>query len=51
MNEVLPQLNELLFSSVQGVLVESVEVIEAVVRPGSRPVRSFASMLTERRGE
>jgi transposase len=29
-NEVLPQLNELLFSSVEGVLVESVEVIDTV---------------------
>ncbi|WP_159450279.1 hypothetical protein [Actinacidiphila paucisporea] len=37
MNEVLPQLNQLLFSSVEGVLVESVEVIDAVVR--ARPVR------------
>ncbi|WP_406349909.1 hypothetical protein [Streptomyces sp. NBC_00658] len=32
MNEVLPQLNELLFSSVEGVLVESVDVIDTVVR-------------------
>ncbi|MER5181527.1 hypothetical protein ABT009_24735 [Streptomyces sp. NPDC002896] len=32
MNEVLPQLNELLFSSVEGVVVESVEVIDTVVR-------------------
>ncbi|MFE7790557.1 hypothetical protein [Streptomyces sp. NPDC057460] len=31
-NEVLPQLNELLFSSVEGVLMESVEVIDTVVR-------------------
>ncbi|WP_329141801.1 hypothetical protein OIU91_00190 [Streptomyces sp. NBC_01456] len=28
MNEVLPQLNELLFSPLEGVLVESVEVID-----------------------
>ncbi|WP_199873993.1 transposase family protein, partial [Streptomyces sp. Root369] len=32
MNEVLPELDELLFSSVEGVLVESVEVTDAVVR-------------------
>ncbi|MER5525890.1 transposase family protein [Streptomyces sp. NPDC002677] len=36
MNEVLPQLNELLFSSVEGVLVESVEVIDTVVRVEAR---------------
>ncbi|MFG2133068.1 transposase family protein [Streptomyces sp. NPDC048751] len=32
MNEVLPQLEELLFSSVEGVLLESVEVTDTVVR-------------------
>ncbi|MFE7246005.1 hypothetical protein [Streptomyces sp. NPDC057582] len=36
MNEVLPQLNELLFSSVEGVWVESVEVIDTVVRVEAR---------------
>ncbi|WP_371601229.1 transposase family protein [Streptomyces sp. NBC_00564] len=36
MNEVLPQLNELMFSSVEGVLVESVEVIDTVVRVEAR---------------
>ncbi|MEV6699287.1 transposase family protein [Streptomyces sp. NPDC051453] len=35
-NEVLPQLEELLFSSVEGVLVESVEVADAVVRVEAR---------------
>ena len=36
MNEVLPQLNELLFSSVEGVLVESVEVTATAVRVEAR---------------
>ncbi|MFD4973650.1 transposase family protein [Streptomyces sp. NPDC058424] len=36
MNEVLPQLDELLFSSVEGVLVESVKVTDAVVRVEAR---------------
>ncbi|MFJ5596255.1 transposase family protein [Streptomyces noursei] len=36
MNEVLPKLDELLFSSVEGVLVESVEVTDVVVRVGAR---------------
>ncbi|MCX5425887.1 hypothetical protein [Streptomyces sp. NBC_00078] len=36
MNEVLPQLNELLFSSVEGALMESVEVIDTVVRVEAR---------------
>ncbi|MEV0486017.1 hypothetical protein AB0I69_36140 [Streptomyces sp. NPDC050508] len=36
MDEVLPQLNELLFPSVEGVLVESVEVIDTVVRAEAR---------------
>ncbi|MFI5682958.1 hypothetical protein [Streptomyces sp. NPDC051636] len=49
MNEVLPQLNELLFSSVEGVLAESVEVIDTAsgsmpVRPqGGRPVRGVGA--------
>ncbi|MFK3984840.1 hypothetical protein ACI2K4_31280 [Micromonospora sp. NPDC050397] len=36
MNEVLPQLDELLFSSVAGASVESVEVTAAVVRIKAR---------------
>ncbi|MFG2369781.1 ISL3 family transposase [Streptomyces mirabilis] len=36
MNEVRPQLDELLFSSVEGVSVESVEVTETVVRVEAR---------------
>ncbi|MGW0885559.1 transposase family protein [Streptomyces sp. NPDC002671] len=36
MNEVLPELDELLFSSVEGVLVESVEVSNTVVRVKAR---------------
>ncbi|EFL29574.1 transposase [Streptomyces viridochromogenes DSM 40736] len=36
MNEVLPQLNELLFSSVEGVLMESVETTDTVVRVAAR---------------
>lgn len=36
MNEVLTQLDELLFSSVEGVLVESVEATETVVRVDAR---------------
>ncbi|MFE2070638.1 ISL3 family transposase [Streptomyces sp. NPDC059467] len=36
MNEVLPELDELLFSSVEGVLVESVEVSNTVVRVRAR---------------
>ncbi|MER7196612.1 MULTISPECIES: transposase family protein [unclassified Streptomyces] len=43
MNEVLPQLNELLFSSVEGVLVESVEVIGAVVRVETRTTAGRAA--------
>ncbi|WAU82437.1 hypothetical protein O1Q96_23405 [Streptomyces sp. Qhu-G9] len=36
MNEVRPQLDELLFSSVEGVLVESVEVTDTSVRGEAR---------------
>ncbi|MGW4995736.1 ISL3 family transposase [Streptomyces mirabilis] len=36
MSEVLPQLDELLFSSVEGVLVESAEVTDTVVRVEAR---------------
>ncbi|MFD5112660.1 hypothetical protein ACFWNG_10135 [Streptomyces sp. NPDC058391] len=36
MNEVRPQLDELLFSSVEGVFVESVEVSDTVVRVEAR---------------
>ncbi|MET7312920.1 ISL3 family transposase [Streptomyces sp. NPDC005571] len=43
MNEVLPQLNELLFSSVEGVLVESVEVIDTVVRVEARTTAGRAA--------
>ncbi|BAC68183.1 putative ISL3 family IS469-like transposase [Streptomyces avermitilis MA-4680 = NBRC 14893] len=43
MNEVLPQLNELLFSSVEGVLVESVEVIGTVVRVEARTTAGRAA--------
>jgi hypothetical protein len=35
-NEGLPQLDELLFSSVEGVLVESVEATDTVVRVDAR---------------
>ncbi|WP_330241480.1 hypothetical protein [Streptomyces sp. NBC_00525] len=43
MNEVLSQLDELLFSSVEGVLVESVEVSEAVVRVEARTTAGRAA--------
>ncbi|MFJ2188026.1 transposase family protein [Kitasatospora sp. NPDC087861] len=43
MNEVLPHLNELLFSSVEGVLVESVEVIDTVVRVEARTTAGWAA--------
>ncbi|WP_326762553.1 ISL3 family transposase [Streptomyces phaeochromogenes] len=43
MNEVLPQLDELLFSSVEGVLVESVEVTDTVVRIGARTTAGRAA--------
>ncbi|MET7802033.1 transposase family protein [Streptomyces decoyicus] len=43
MSEVLPQLNELLFSSVEGVLVESVEVIDTVVRVEARTTAGRAA--------
>ncbi|WP_327707531.1 hypothetical protein OG530_40585 [Streptomyces decoyicus] len=43
MNEVLPQLNKLLFSSVEGVLVESVEVIDTVVRVEARTTAGRAA--------
>ncbi|MFI9046905.1 transposase family protein [Streptomyces sp. NPDC053427] len=43
MNDVLPQLNELLFSSVEGVLVESVEVIDTVVRVEARTTAGRAA--------
>ncbi|GAA3084077.1 hypothetical protein GCM10020000_82910 [Streptomyces olivoverticillatus] len=43
MNEVLPQLNELLFSSVEGVLVESVEAIDTVVRAEARTTAGRAA--------
>ena len=43
MNEVLPQLNELLFSSVEGVLVESVEVLDTVVRVEARTTAGWAA--------
>ncbi|WP_405625633.1 hypothetical protein OG933_05155 [Streptomyces sp. NBC_00016] len=36
MNEVLPQLNELLLSSIEGLLAESIEVIDTVVRVEAR---------------
>ncbi|WP_221354320.1 hypothetical protein [Streptomyces beigongshangae] len=36
MNEMLPRLDELLFSSVEGVLVESVETTDTVVRVAAR---------------
>ncbi|WP_371572882.1 transposase family protein [Streptomyces sp. NBC_01314] len=42
MNEVLPQLDELLFSSVEGVLVESVEVTDTVVRVEARTTARWA---------
>ncbi|WP_330301858.1 MULTISPECIES: transposase family protein [unclassified Streptomyces] len=43
MNEVLPQLSELLFSSVGGVLVESVEVIDTVVQVEARTTAGRAA--------
>lgn len=43
MNEVLPQLNELLLSSVEGVSVESVEVIDTVVRVEARTTAGRAA--------
>ncbi|MEW2306701.1 transposase family protein [Streptomyces sp. NPDC006655] len=43
MNKVLRQLNELLFSSVEGVLVESVEVIDTVVRVKARTTAGRAA--------
>ncbi|MGW2287045.1 transposase family protein [Streptomyces phaeochromogenes] len=43
MNEVLPQLDELLFSSVEGVLVKSVEVTDTVVRIGARTTAGRAA--------
>lgn len=43
MNEVLPQLNELMLSSVEGVLVESVEVIDTVVRDETRTTAGRAA--------
>ncbi|WP_240805266.1 ISL3 family transposase [Streptomyces sp. A1547] len=43
MNEVLPELDELLFSSVEGVLVESVEATDAVVRVGARTTAGRAA--------
>ncbi|MGX1854428.1 transposase family protein [Streptomyces sp. NPDC055299] len=43
MNEVLPQLNELLFSPLEGVLVESVEVIDTVVRIEARTTAGRAA--------
>ncbi|WP_393071641.1 ISL3 family transposase [Streptomyces sp. LN704] len=43
MNEVLPQLDELLFSSVEGVLVESVEVTDMVVRVEARTTAGRAA--------
>lgn len=43
MNEVLPQLDELLFSSVEGVLVESVELTDMVVRVEARTTAGRAA--------
>ncbi|MGW9046969.1 ISL3 family transposase [Streptomyces lydicus] len=43
MNEVLPELDELLFSSVEGVLVESIEVTDTVVRVGARTTAGLAA--------
>ncbi|WP_157878728.1 ISL3 family transposase [Streptomyces sp. CT34] len=43
MNEVLPRLNEPLFSSVEGVLMESVEVIDTVVRVEARTTAGRAA--------
>ncbi|MGW1786486.1 hypothetical protein ACWCQQ_46620 [Streptomyces sp. NPDC002143] len=43
MNEVLPQLNELLFSSAEGVLEESVEVIDTVARVEARTTAGRAA--------
>ncbi|MFE0256165.1 hypothetical protein [Streptomyces sp. NPDC059010] len=43
MNEVLPKLDELLFSSVEGVLVESVEVTDTVVRVEARTTAGRAA--------
>ncbi|MGW1194060.1 hypothetical protein [Streptomyces sp. NPDC002559] len=48
MNEVLPELDELLFSSVEGVLVESVEVTDAVVWVKARTTTGRAACVTER---
>ncbi|MFE9451661.1 hypothetical protein [Streptomyces sp. NPDC006739] len=45
MNEVLPQLDELLFSSDEGVLVESVEVTETAVRIEARATAGRAACL------
>ncbi|GAA3131846.1 hypothetical protein GCM10010521_17200 [Streptomyces rameus] len=42
-NEALPRLNELLFSSVDGVLVESVEVIDTVVPVETRTTAGRAA--------
>lgn len=43
MNEALPQLNELLFSSVEGVLVDSVEAIDTVVQVKARTTAGRAA--------
>ncbi|WP_157856060.1 ISL3 family transposase [Streptomyces aureocirculatus] len=43
MNKVLPQLDELLFSSVEGVLAESVEVTDRVVRVEARTTAGQAA--------
>ncbi|MFF3249099.1 ISL3 family transposase, partial [Streptomyces sp. NPDC002870] len=43
MNDVLPQLDELLFSSVEGVLVESVQVTETVVQVEARTTAERAA--------
>ncbi|MFJ8363813.1 ISL3 family transposase [Streptomyces sp. NPDC093984] len=43
MNEVRPQLDELLFSSVEGVFVESVEVSDTVIRVEARTTASRAA--------
>jgi transposase len=42
-NEVLPKLDELLFSSVEGVLVESVEVTDTFVRVEARTTAGRAA--------
>ncbi|MFF1715519.1 transposase family protein [Streptomyces sp. NPDC058268] len=43
MNDVLPQLDELLFSSVEGVVVASVEVTDATVRVEARTTAERAA--------